>query len=239
MTAVLRRWWEVLTEPIKGKLQRRHLLMPGILLIHALLLTIVFLSPSEALGVRAIGSPLSVFDVATDEQRPSPPEPQPEPEPEQVVMPEPIVDLDLEAPPTAEPVFDAAAAQRAGFGTTCEVAGTLARAFVGSELVRAQLERIGPEARSVANAIMFWDGQWVDVQGRAPEDALETLRRAIVEGVRAAPPECLSQDVVGPRFIAINEGKGTMILVLGSGTWRWEQLLQEPEAVATEMALRQ
>ncbi|MDP9415683.1 MAG: hypothetical protein M3Q08_16710 [Pseudomonadota bacterium] len=238
MTGVLRRWWEGLTEPVREKLQRRHLLMPGILLVHALLLTIVFLSPSEALGVRAIGSPLSVFDVASEEQRPSPPEPQPQPE--QVVMPEPIVDLDLEAPPiAAAPVFDAAAAQRAGFGTTCEVAGTLARAFGGSELVRAQLERIGPEARSVANAIMFWDGQWVDVQGRAPEDALETLRRAIMEGVRAAPPECLSQDVVGPRFIAINEGKGTMILVLGSGTWRWEQLLQEPEAVATEMALRQ
>ncbi len=238
MTAVLRRWWEALTEPIKGKLQRRHLLMPGILLVHALLLTIVFLSPSEALGVRAIGSPLSVFDVASEEQRPSPPEPQPEPE--EVVMPEPVVDLDLEAPPVAaEPVFDAAAAQLAGFGTTCEVAATLARAFMGSELIRSQLDRIGPEARSVANAIMFWDGQWVDVQGRAPEDAVETLRRAIVEGVRAAPPECLAQDVVGPRFVEINEGKGTMILVLGSGTWRWEQLLQEPDTIGTEMALHQ
>ncbi len=238
MTAEYRRRWKGVTEPITGKLQRRHLLMPCILLIHALLLTIVFLSSSEALGVRAIGSPLSVFDVASEEQKPSPPEPQPEPQ--QVVMPEPIVDLELEAPPVAaEPVFEEAAAQRAGFGTTCEVAGTLARAFMGSELVRAQLQRIGPEARSVANAIMFWDGQWVEVQGRAPEDALLTLRRAIVEGVRAAPPECLSQDVVGPRFITIDEGEGTMILVLGSGTWRWEQLLQEPLEVATEIALRQ
>jgi hypothetical protein len=70
----------------------------------------------------------------------------------------------------------------------------------------------------------------VEVEGRAPEDAITLLRRAIVEGVRAAPAECLGQDVAGPRFIPVKDAEGTIILVLGSATWRWEQLLAEDPA---------
>lgn len=207
-----------------AKLRRRHLLMPVILLIHLLLLTLIILSPSATAVQPAIGSPLSVFDVSSEAEKPTQPDPPPQlPDP---VMPEPLVKLEVEGPPLPPPpVFDAAAAEQAGFGTSCDVTDTLARAFAQSELLKSQLARIGPQSRSVANAIMFWDQAWVDVPGRAPEDAINTLRRGILEGVRAAPPECLTQEIAGPRFISINVDDTSMVLVMGSGLWRWEQLL--------------
>ena len=210
------------------KLRRRHLLLPGILLVHVFVLMIAFLSPSSPIEAKAVAAPVSIFDVASAEA--SEPVPAPAPEVPEIVMPDPLIDLKIDMPALpAEPVFSAAAAEQAGFGKTCEVAATLARAFSENAHVRAELARIGPEARSVANAMLFWDGGWVEVQGRAPEDALRTLRRAIAEGIRAAPPECLAEDVVGPRFIGVDEGKSMMMLVLGSGTWRWEHLLADYE----------
>jgi hypothetical protein len=140
----------------------------------------------------------------------------------------PKIELKLEtlAPP-AEPIFSAAAAESAGFGTNCDISDALARAFSENELVKAELERIGPKSRSVANAIMFWDGGWVELPSSAPPEAVDTLRRAIMEGVKAAPPECLTQDLAGPRFVPVTGSGPTMMLVLGSGEWRWAQLLTE------------
>lgn len=230
MTPRLRFLWSMraLFSRARASLRRRHLLMPGILLVHVFLLALVLLTPSSPVVAPGFGASLSVFNVVAADRLPPA---QVQPEPPRTPLPAPIVDLQIETPLEASPpVFSAAAAEQAGFGTSCELAELLGRAFADNPLLRAQLARIGPEARSVANAIMFWDGKWVEVEGRAPEDAIGLLRRAIVEGVRSAPAECLGQDVEGPRFIPVKEGEGTMILVLGSATWRWEQLLTEERA---------
>lgn len=209
-----------------ARVRRRHLLVPVILLVHLLLIALLLLSPTAVSVEPASASPLAVFDVQSPKQEPAAAEPVPEPQPQELVMPQPRIEIEVEiaaAPP--QPVFDLAAAERAGFGTTCDVADTLARAFTENPLLKSQLQRVGPRSRSVANAIMFWDGNWVKVPGGPPEDAVETLRRGILEGVRAAPPECLAQDVAGPRFIPVASSAGTIVLVVGSGNWRWGQLL--------------
>ncbi len=227
---------------LSSRLRRRHLLLPVILLVHLLILmALTFFGPSIAPRVPPIGSPLSIFDVNVTETKVSRPKPPPPPEVADIVVPEPIVELELELPaPPTKPLFDAAAAARAGFGTTCDLAGTLGRAFEENPILRHELSRIGRDSRSVANAIMFWDGDWVEMPGRAPADALHTLRRGIVEGVQAAAPECLSEDVAGPRFISVRETNSTMTLVLGSGTWRWQQILEEnPEGIGTSTAAEQ
>ena len=212
----------------RASLRRRHLLMPGILLVHVLVLALILLTPSSSAVAPAFGKKLSVFNVAAADRMPPA---QTQPEPPRTPLPAPIVDLQIEtALKASPPVFSAAAAEQAGFGTSCELAELLGNAFADNPLLLAQLARIGPEARSVANAIMFWDGKWVEVEGRAPEDAIGLLRRAIAEGVRAAPAECLGQAVAGPRFIPVKQAEGTIVLVLGSGSWRWEQLLSEERA---------
>lgn len=223
----LRFLWSIraLFASVWARSRRRHLLMPGILLVHVVLLGLLLLTPLSSVAPPAFGPSLSVFNVAAAD--PMPPAQQ-QPQPPRTPVPPPVVDLKIETPLEAPPpVFSAAAAEQAGFGTSCELADLLGRAFADNPLLRAQLARIGPEARSVANAIMFWNGKWVEVQERAPEDAVGLLRRAIVEGVKAAPAECLGRDVEGPRFIPVKGAGGTTILVLGSATWRWEQLLSE------------
>jgi hypothetical protein len=195
------------------------------LIVQLLLLALVFFNP-PVIAISPPIAPLSMFDVRSPEDRA--PSPAPQPEPAEIIRPDPIIELQVETPaPPAEPVFSAAAAEQAGFGTTCDISETLARAFNGNEIVKSELARIGPGSRSVANAIMFWDGGWVELPKSAPPEAIEKLRRAIIEGVKAAPPECLTQDVAGPRFIAVTGNGPTMMLVLGSGAWRWEQLLTE------------
>jgi hypothetical protein len=206
-------------------LRRRHLLIPCILLVQLLLLALVSLNRARAPARAAPAAPISLFNVHTPAATPEPP--RAKPKPVKVTAP-PKIQLKVETALPAPPVFNAAAAESAGFGSSCDVAETLARAFSESEVVKAELARIGPQSRSISNAIMFWDGGWVNLPGNAPADAVETLRRAIVEGVQAAPPECRVEDISGPRFIFVSGEGPTMMLVLGSGAWRWDQLLAEP-----------
>lgn len=222
-----------------SRFRRRHLLLPVILLVHLLLLLALIMSgQSVPQAVARIGSPLSVFDVDSAEERPATPEPPPPPPVvTEIVVPEPVVPLELDVPPLpAKPLFDAAAAAQAGFGTTCDLGVVIGRAFEQNELIRRELGRIGRDSRSVANAIMFWDGDWVDVPGRAPADALNTLRRGILEGVKAAPPECLAEEQIGPRFIAVREAGSTMVLVLGSGSWLWQQIIEDDVAAPEQLS---
>jgi len=218
-----KKWTPELLLQVRGHLRRRHLLMPGILTAHAFILLMLLLAPSNPNAAPAAASRLSVFDVTAADTLPPQ---QAQAEPRRIPAPQPMIELPVETPlDTSPPVFSAAAVEQAGFGTSCDLAAHLATAFENDPGLRAQLARIGPEARSVANAMMFWDGGWVPIEDRAPAEAVALLRRAVVEGVSAAPPECLREEVTGPRFIPVKEAERTMTLVVGSATWRWEQLL--------------
>jgi hypothetical protein len=219
-------------------LRRRHALFPVIALGHILLLTLIWLIPRGPTSAPSMGGRLSVFE-AKEQKQPSPKPAEPErpraspvaqKSPVVPALAVPVVDPNLPASDTpAAPIFDSSAAEQAGFGTTCDVAATLTAAFNNDAALRAQLDRIGPASRSVANAIMIWDGSWVPLKEDAPEDALFTLRSAVVEAVRAAPGECFAEDVAGPRFVFVTQDGRSTILVLGSATWRLDQLLtQEP-----------
>jgi hypothetical protein len=232
IAAGLKEGIEGLLRRFPGRLRRRHLLLPCILLVQLLLLTLLSLNPAPIAALAAPSPPMSLFDVRSPAATPLPAKPKPKP----VVSPTPPrIELPVETVTLpAEPVFSAAAAESAGFGTSCDISETLARAFSENQFVQAELARIGPRSRSVANAIMFWDGGWVELPGDAPAEALETLRRAILEGVRAAPPECRIEDLRGPRFISVSSEGATTMLVLGSGAWRWEQLLAEvPQKISS------
>ena len=212
-----------LVPPMFATLRRRHMLIPAILAAHAFILAILLLSPSAPTAAPAAASRLSAFDVVAADTLPPAAA---TPEPARMPAPKPVIDLQAQAPLDASPPVTNASAEASGFGTSCELAGLLGQAIENDPLLRAQLARIGPEARSVANAMMFWDGGWVPIEERAPEDAVALLRQAILDGIKTAPPECLGRDVEGPRFIPVRESSRTMILVLGSATWRWEQLLE-------------
>jgi hypothetical protein len=90
----------------------------------------------------------------------------------------------------------------------------------------------------VANAVMLWDGGWVEARASPGEDLLQPIRQAILAGLASAPPECRDHWMSGPRFIALADQRQSTVLALGSGAWRWSDLLAAPLSAAPAPPLR-
>lgn len=113
-------------------------------------------------------------------------------------------------------------------GGKCDLAGILQAYLQGDDKVATALATIPRPSRSVANAIMVWDGAWVPVPAGSPQVDVSSLRSAILEGVLAAPPDCRDAINQGPVLIALAGADGTTMLALGSGSWRASDLLTSP-----------
>jgi hypothetical protein len=75
--------------------------------------------------------------------------------------------------------------------------------------------------------IMVWNGDWV----RHPSQegsGLAAVREAIMWEVGFAPPACRTESVRGLVLISLNDRPGSARLVVGSGQWRWSDLLFSP-----------
>lgn len=128
---------------------------------------------------------------------------------------------------------DAAGAISAGIpglppGIDCPVAGILVQALEGDLAVRTALARIPQSSRSVANAVLLWDGRWADPGRVGGTATIETVRQALAHGLANASWECREQVILGPVFLPVSNGSGTLVLALGSGAWRWRDLLSDP-----------
>jgi hypothetical protein len=145
----------------------------------------------------------------------------------EIIVPQPriLVPAEVALPAAdANPQVELAAA---GGGLDCELGEGLRRAIQANPVLANSIEQIAPGSRSVANAIMLWEGAWVSMQDPVSQAAVTTLRQAITEGIEAAPPECLAAELTGPRFVILSDGIKSTTLVIGSGAWRWSQLLAE------------
>lgn len=124
-------------------------------------------------------------------------------------------------------------AQTGAPGTPCELTATLAGLFAQSPEVKQGLAGLPTSQRSVANAVMLWDGQW-------PEDSLTggqaLLRSLLVKAVSTARPDCLQKINQGPVLFLVPEQQTTVVLAVGSGQWRWADLLADQPSGATLIA---
>jgi hypothetical protein len=118
-------------------------------------------------------------------------------------------------------------------GTACELTATLASLFAQSPEVKQGLAGLPISQRSVANAVMLWDGQW-------PADSLTggqaLLRSLLVKAVSTARPDCLQKINQGPVLFLVPEQQTTVVLAVGSGQWRWADLLADQPGGATTIA---
>ncbi len=109
----------------------------------------------------------------------------------------------------------------------CNLTGTLSNVFAQSPEVRLGLNELPVSQRSVANAVMLWDGQW-------PEESLSggkaLLRALLVKAISAARPDCLTQANTGPVLFFVPDDSATVIVAVGSGDWRWGDLLSPAPA---------
>jgi hypothetical protein len=96
---------------------------------------------------------------------------------------------------------------------------------------RAALARIPRPQRSMANAVMLWDGAWVRSGVLADERVARPIRDAVDAAVRSAAPACAEAPVTGPVLLLLPDAGETLVLVVGSGAWRWRDLAMAPHPI--------
>ena len=86
--------------------------------------------------------------------------------------------------------------------------------------VRAALVGAGEAGK----AIRVWDGGWVRHPGQEGE-GLAAVREAIQWRVAFAPVACRTEPMHGMIVLSLNDGPGASRLAVGTGDWRWSDLL--------------
>ena len=146
----------------------------------------------------------------------------------QLLVPTPIT---IDAPP---------AAAGSGTGQGCGMAGMLAKGISENSEAMAAVAALPRDVRSEADAVMLWNGTWLDtgssaalsalpvVSAMTGQDPVTVLKTVILATLAAAPAKCREVESLGPQLIPVAEPGRTSMLVIGSGAWRWASLL-EPE----------
>ena len=120
-----------------------------------------------------------------------------------------------------------------GGGSACQLSDDAAAAIQQDPAAMAELAALPLGVRSEADAVMLWNGVWFDQLLPAGTPAAmvvvkEGLHLAIARMITAAPAPCRDEAIIGPVFIPIPERERTTMLAVGSGVWRWSDLLPKP-----------
>jgi hypothetical protein len=147
--------------------------------------------------------------------------------------PEPAASQLSEADALAVEAFNPATAMGEP-NSPCDLTATLAGVFAQSPEVQQGLAELPEAKRSVANAIMLWDGQW---SPESQSGGHGLLRALLVKAVSAARPDCLLQSNKGPVLFLVPDHQTTVVLAIGSGEWHWGDLLADMPSAAPAMAV--
>lgn len=149
----------------------------------------------------------------------------PAPTPRRAVVVSPLPPR-FESPIEASPPDTASAG--GGGGVACPVAANIQAALMADPAALAELAALSPADRSVASAIVLWPGPQVTDAAQSPPTIpiLPKTGLVIVSQLQSLPPDCLDGAQAGPEFIYIeSQNETTLTASLGSGTWRWRELL--------------
>lgn len=174
------------------------------------------------------GSSLVTFDVAPAPTPPAPPLEHRSAPSSAIVQPLPIV----LPPPALLPVAAVTTVEDAVPEGGCDLTDTVQTALRESDAARASIAALPRSERSVANAIMLWDGHWVGARSPGDGRIMAGIRDVVRATVRAASPDCRAQLQAGPRLIVL-PGAPDVVLALGSGRWRWNDLALDDEGIAS------
>ena len=197
-------------------------------------------TPTEAEAEASEEPPPPAEPQPSLEPAPEPPPPQRPAEPAATesslvadVMAQARAIIGAPAEGVAEPTqaVGSAAAAAPGGSPKCEAGEGVAAELRNDQKALAALARLPRSALSVADALQLWgNGVWVDPTTLGGKGALEPIQEAVLRGVISLPPECLDTVFPGPRFLTIRTGERDIVVVLGSGEWRWRELLDSAGA---------
>ena len=103
-------------------------------------------------------------------------------------------------------------------GGPCDMAGRLQAVLRRDPLVQAAVARIAGKSYRV------WDGSWVWMQGDIGQ-GFTAVRQAMEWEIAYAPAACRAKPMHGLVVFSLNEGHGPVRLAVGSGDWRWNDLV--------------
>jgi len=208
------------------------------------LLAIIWLASQSSRTALKEQSAISLINLSTAPGgAPDPAPPKPPESKAEIATPMVVAQLPSPVPAAAAAPAVPAAPEGGGLmGSGCALAQAVGDAILIDAAAMAELEALTREARTEADAVMLWDGRWqglgaasatrlvVPPTATVPETVVFGGVRGVVEQViRAAPTECSETPVIGPQFVALPGLERTTFLVIGSGTWRWADLLR-PDA---------
>ena len=194
----------------------------------------------EPMTVQLVNAPRALEAPKPAPEAPAPPKPEKKPTPVKPPPPRNIARRTPTPPPDVVPlaagegpaddgvaeVSDAelAGAATAGSGAgsgggACNMTRWLQNALRKDRLVQAAMA----EAHR-GKAIRVWNGDWVRHPGQEGA-GLAAVREAIMWEVAFAPEACRIQPVHGLVMISLNDNPGSALLVVGSGEWRWSDVL--------------
>jgi hypothetical protein len=183
--------------------------------------------PGEAAaGVSVVEASISASNRASAPRPASAPSPQTETplEAPEAAPPLPHWQVSAEAKLEAELALEGIAEAR-----RCDLAGALRAVLQANAEVVDAVALMPRAAGSAANAVMLWDGAWLSSVAAAPGHG-DVVESAVGDLVRAASPECRATAMIGPQFVFLDDARGGTILVIGSGEWRWDDLIQSAES---------
>jgi hypothetical protein len=167
-------------------------------------------------------------------KEPIPVKPPPRPHIARRAPPSPdVAPVPLGEGPATDGVADAAEVSEAELaGASTAGSGTGAGAGGGCNMTRRlqaalRKDRLAQAAVAAAHrgkAIRVWDGAWVRHPGQEG-GGLAAIREAIMWEVAFAPEACRTERVHGLVLISLNDGPTPGRIVVGSGEWRWSDLL--------------
>jgi len=222
----------------------------GSLVGHALVVA-VLVGAQPRTEERAEAPPIAVSLVTPPPREPPPPPPEPEPEkpappkppaPKTAAPPKPQqrkLSRPAKTTPTIESILavagpvsrgdsevsdaELAGAATAGSGSggggrPCNMAHWLQTELRKDRSVKAALSDSG------GKAIRVWNGDWVR-HGEQEGNGLAQVREAIMWHVAFAPEACRAEPVRGLVLLSLADGPGSTRIVMGSGNWRWSDLL--------------
>ena len=113
----------------------------------------------------------------------------------------------------------------AGRGGRCDMVARLQRALRNDPSVRRALAGARRAPGFEGRPLMIWNGDWVR-HGAEEGKGLASLRQAIAVEVGFSPKACKSQSMRGLVLLSLTDSPGGGRVVLGTGAWRWSDLLE-------------
>ncbi len=129
---------------------------------------------------------------------------------------------DTATQPSETQLAQAATASSGAPGGECNMIRLLQDALRKDASIRAAVAEA--DRRVGGKAIMLWNGDWITSRGEDGK-GLASVREVMEVEIAFAPQACKAGVMHGLVLFSLNDGPGASRLAMGSGVWRWSDLL--------------